>query len=307
MISVASGAIGVIRWLLDVVTAGAPLFVGLAVAITGVAIATRWAAIEYAVFSAGINLASAATKVWTGVQWLFNAAMSANPIGLIVSLVAGLVAGIVVCWNKFAGFRAFLMTCWDTIKGFGGIIKQYLIDRITGLIEGIGALGSAIGKMFRGDFEGAWQDAKTGVIKITGIDAAQTAYQGAKGVVSGFGANYAGNLAAERAKDEASKKEKESVESAGGVSPLGLGGVGMGAGMSAAGQGGSALSDSLGGIGSAAKSESSGKISSVHITIGNVVEHFEVTAQTITEGVQNIKEIVAEALADAVNDASYSL
>ena len=38
-------------------------------------------------------------------QWLLNAAMSANPIGLIISAIAGLVAGIVVLWNTNEDFR----------------------------------------------------------------------------------------------------------------------------------------------------------------------------------------------------------
>ena len=67
--------------------------------------------------------------------------MSANPIGLIVVGIVALVTAVVLCWQKFAGFRAFILTMWDTIKGFGNIIKQYVIDRITGLLEGVGAIG----------------------------------------------------------------------------------------------------------------------------------------------------------------------
>ena len=46
---------------------------------------------------------SAATKAIKGVRaaiLLFNAALRANPIGLVVSLLAGLVAAFVYLWNN---------------------------------------------------------------------------------------------------------------------------------------------------------------------------------------------------------------
>lgn len=49
-------------------------------------------------------------------QWLLNAAMSANPIGLIVAAIAGLVAAFVVLWNKSEGFRNFWIKLGASIK-----------------------------------------------------------------------------------------------------------------------------------------------------------------------------------------------
>jgi len=48
-----------------------------------------------------------ATKAATAAQWLWNAAMNANPIGLIITAVAALTAGIVLLvknWDKVTGF-----------------------------------------------------------------------------------------------------------------------------------------------------------------------------------------------------------
>ena len=44
------------------------------------------------------------TKSWTAVQWLLNAAMSANPIGIVIAAVAALVAGV-----------KFLYDNWDAV------------------------------------------------------------------------------------------------------------------------------------------------------------------------------------------------
>ncbi|MEQ4489670.1 MAG: phage tail tape measure protein [Dehalococcoides mccartyi] len=48
-----------------------------------------------------------ATKAATAAQWLWNAAINANPIGLIITAVAALTAGIVLLvknWDKVTGF-----------------------------------------------------------------------------------------------------------------------------------------------------------------------------------------------------------
>lgn len=45
-----------------------------------------------------------------------NAAMLANPIGLIVALIAGLVVAFVYLWNNVEGFRKFWINAWDLIK-----------------------------------------------------------------------------------------------------------------------------------------------------------------------------------------------
>src|SRR5690606_18908344 len=61
------------------------------------------------------RLVSTATKVWTGIQWLFNAAMSANPIGLVVVAIAALVAGIVLAYKRSETFRNIVQTAFRDI------------------------------------------------------------------------------------------------------------------------------------------------------------------------------------------------
>lgn len=54
--------------------------------------------------------AAAATKIMTGAQWLLNAAMEANPIGLVIAAIVALAAIFVVAWKKSETFR-------DIVKG----------------------------------------------------------------------------------------------------------------------------------------------------------------------------------------------
>lgn len=131
-------------------------------------------------------------------QWLLNAAMSANPIGLVVAAIAALVAGLILAWKKFDGFRVAVKATWDTIKGFGEILKNFVIDRIQGLLTGIGKIGEAIGKLFKGDFSGAWESAKAGVKGITGVEAAQKAASASKNLLGGFKDTYNSRLEQEK-------------------------------------------------------------------------------------------------------------
>lgn len=48
---------------------------------------------------------ASATKAWAAAQWLLNAAMEANPIGLIVVALVALVAGFVLAYKKVGWFR----------------------------------------------------------------------------------------------------------------------------------------------------------------------------------------------------------
>lgn len=59
---------------------------------------------------------SAATKAWAAAQWLLNAAMSANPIGLIVIAIVGLVALFVVMYKKVGWFRDGVDAAFKWIK-----------------------------------------------------------------------------------------------------------------------------------------------------------------------------------------------
>jgi len=68
------------------------------------------------------KVAMTAIAVWTGIvtaaQWLWNIALNANPIGLIILAVIALVAAIFYLWTHSAGFRNFFIGIWEHIWGF---------------------------------------------------------------------------------------------------------------------------------------------------------------------------------------------
>ncbi len=54
----------------------------------------------------------------------------------------------------------------EAIKNFAKSVKSFITDRINGIIDSFGLLGSAIKKAFTGDFSGALEDAKDGFVKL---------------------------------------------------------------------------------------------------------------------------------------------
>lgn len=117
------------------------------------------------------GIVAGATAGWTAAQWALNIAMSANPIGIVIVAVAALVAGILWAWNKFEGFRKVVFKGWEALKLFGQVIKDYVINRIKGLLSGITGLGSALMAFFSGDWKKAWETGKKAVSDIIGISA----------------------------------------------------------------------------------------------------------------------------------------
>lgn len=72
-----------------------------------------------------------ATKAQAAAQWLLNVALNANPIGIIITLIAALVGAFVVLWNKSEGFRNFWIGLWEEIKSR----VQFAWDVITTLFK----------------------------------------------------------------------------------------------------------------------------------------------------------------------------
>ncbi|PYG88501.1 phage-related minor tail protein [Ruminiclostridium sufflavum DSM 19573] len=64
----------------------------------------------------GVKAFQAATEGATVAQALFNGVLVANPIVLIVALIAGLITALIVLWNTNDNFREAITLIWEAIK-----------------------------------------------------------------------------------------------------------------------------------------------------------------------------------------------
>ncbi len=74
----------------------------------------------------GVMLAvSIATKIWTVVQGILNIVLAANPIGLVIIAIAGLIAVVAVIITHFKEFTEWVGKGWEKLKGFLGFKKEH--------------------------------------------------------------------------------------------------------------------------------------------------------------------------------------
>ena len=102
-------------------------------------------------------LAAVVTKGWAAAQWLFNAAMTANPIGLIVAAIAAVIAAGVALYMHWDTVKAKFVEVWEGIKNWftsfslydsGMKMLQTLADGIKAAAYApVEAISGALGKV----------------------------------------------------------------------------------------------------------------------------------------------------------------
>lgn len=112
------------------------------------------------------KLAAMWTGVVTAAQWLWNAALTANPIGIVVVAIGALVGAFILLWKKSETFRDFWKTiwaaivkaaewAWDKIKGAVKAVWPYIeaivkdgVKMVKQYIEGIKTVVAVLGRVW---------------------------------------------------------------------------------------------------------------------------------------------------------------
>lgn len=144
-----------------------------------------------AAFTQTLNLSALAQKayavalgIWKGVtaaataaQWAWNAAIAANPIGLIALALAGAAALIYAYWEPICGFFSEV---WDGIAG--GIPAVW--ERISGFFSRIGESVAAVAGTVKNAFAAAWKWISGALWKVVESSPAYKLFSWAKDAVS---------------------------------------------------------------------------------------------------------------------------
>lgn len=134
------------------------------------------------------NAAETAKNVVMGIstaaQWALNVAMTANPIGIGIVIVAigALVGAFIVLWNKSEGFRNFWINLWEKVKAIVTSAWEGIKAGFEKIKNGISAVKEKVSTMWNGVKEKTselWGGVKNAVSeKLNNIKSAYDAHGG---------------------------------------------------------------------------------------------------------------------------------
>ena len=87
------------------------------------------------VFAKWAREAGVAVKIWTAVQWVLNAAMTANPIGLVIIGIAALIAIGYVLYQNWETISDFASTMWEGAKEAAGAFGEFVKEKIGAMCD----------------------------------------------------------------------------------------------------------------------------------------------------------------------------
>lgn len=132
----------------DTIDAWVAVIIGAGTAIGTFLLILNWGAI--------MTAAANAVKVVRTAILAMNAAMLANPVGLVIAAIAGLVAAFIYLWNNVDGFRNFWIKAWNLIKD--GAVKAW--NAIKKALANIGSWFSDKFKQVQKAGKDAWNGIK---------------------------------------------------------------------------------------------------------------------------------------------------
>ena len=119
-----------------------------------------------------MTAAANAIKVVRTAMLALNAAMLANPVGIVIAVLAGLVAAFIYLWNNCDSFRAFWLKMWDKVKSASSTAVSWIsgkMDSLKGAIDKAKSKFTEIQKTISDKMESAQKAVKKAIDKIKGF------------------------------------------------------------------------------------------------------------------------------------------
>jgi hypothetical protein len=118
----------------------------IAVGVAALGAAFITASLAMKAYAVGSTIVTAASKAWAAVQWVLNAALSANPIGLAVLALGALAVGIGIAWAKSETFRDVVTGAFDKVKAVASGVADFFTEKIPAAFNKVtSAAGSVVG------------------------------------------------------------------------------------------------------------------------------------------------------------------
>ena len=121
----------------NTIDAWVAVIIGATVSIGSFLLVMKWGAI--------MTAAANAIKGVRAAFLLLNTAMRANPVGFVISLIAGLVAAFLYLWKNNEGFRNFWIGLWDKIKSACGTAVGWIKNKFNDLKSALSTVKKTFG------------------------------------------------------------------------------------------------------------------------------------------------------------------
>jgi len=98
--------------------------------------------------NAAIRLWTLGTQIAAAAQWLWNVALSANPLGLIIIGIAAVIAILAILYTKFEGVRNIVDKVFSFIKTAVTTSVDFITDYVQGVLGVYKAIFNTIAKLW---------------------------------------------------------------------------------------------------------------------------------------------------------------
>lgn len=136
-----AAALPVLQPIIGMLQQYAPIIGPVAVAIAGLAAMVWLVNGAMTAWTAVMAISRGAMAVATAMQWAWNAAMAANPIGVVIILIAALVAGVIWAYENVGWFRDALNFLGEVAAG----VWQWIVDGINNVITWLDNMLAPVG------------------------------------------------------------------------------------------------------------------------------------------------------------------
>lgn len=137
---VLSGVIDKVKEFIQFVTSNGPTIISLIAGIATGMLAWNVVTMIQGIIGA-IKAWKVATEGLTLSQKILNLVMAANPIGIIITVIASLIAALIVLFNTNEGFRTKVLAVWETVKDaavkIGSTIVKFFTETLPGAFNKI--------------------------------------------------------------------------------------------------------------------------------------------------------------------------
>jgi tape measure domain-containing protein len=250
----------------------------------------------WVLYTAVTSGAAIATGIMTAAQWALNVAMSANPIGIIVVLVGGLIAAFVALYKTNDKVKGFFDGIWGGIKKFGDNVAGFVKKTFHPFIE-------AWRHFKEGNYSASAKALAMGAFNVTPLGLVSNAMKLGDGVADAYNDERSESIKSSLAKKAEEDKKKKETE----------GGTERTMAQVLAAQ---KMKDAANGFNGTTKAKakdksktsvsgaSSGRPTHINVEIDSLVKEFNIHSQNLEQIQRQVKDAVSRALTSAVNDVN---